>query len=52
MCVGNESRSICGLIGIPPQVAAIETSGKNLANDSKFLNICCPSSLVGASITA
>jgi hypothetical protein len=27
MCVGAAKRSICGFMGIPPQVAAIETSG-------------------------
>jgi hypothetical protein len=25
MCVGAAKRSICGFMGIPPQVAAIET---------------------------
>jgi hypothetical protein len=29
---GEANRSICGFIGIPPQVAAIETSGRYFAN--------------------
>jgi hypothetical protein len=29
--------SICGFMGIPPQVAAIETSGRYFAKSSRFL---------------
>jgi hypothetical protein len=37
MCVGAAKRSICGFMGIPPQVAAIETSGRYFAKSSRFL---------------
>jgi hypothetical protein len=39
MCVGAAKRSICGFMGIPPQVAAIETSGRYFAKSSRFLNL-------------
>jgi hypothetical protein len=51
MCVGAK-RSICGFMGIPPQVAAIETSGRYFAKSSRFLKICCPNSLVGTKTSA
>ena len=52
ICVGEVNRSICGFIGIPPQVAAMETSGRYLAKASKLLKIWCPNSRVGTNITA
>jgi hypothetical protein len=39
-------------MGIPPQVAAIETSGRYFAKSSRFLKICCPNSLVGTKTSA
>jgi hypothetical protein len=38
MC-GAAKRSICGFMGIPPQVAAIETSGRYFAKSSRFLKM-------------
>jgi hypothetical protein len=49
--VGAAKRSICGFMGIPPQVAAIETSGRYFAKSSRFLKIC-PNSLVGTKTSA
>jgi hypothetical protein len=42
MCVGNASLSICGFMGIPPQVAAMEIFGMYVANCSKFLKNLMP----------
>ena len=52
MCVASFKRSIWGFIGIPPQIVAIEISGAYFANEVRFAEICCPSSLVGAKIIA
>jgi hypothetical protein len=39
---GVAKRSICGFMGIPPQVAAIETSGRYFAKSSRFLKNLLP----------
>ena len=48
ICVSLFKRSICGFIGIPPQVDAIEIEELCDAYAVKLANICCPNSLVGA----
>ena len=40
ICVVSFKRSICGLIGIPPQIVAIEILGIYFANAIKLLAIC------------